>query len=69
MADSRDTNQLIRDHGLVLGALRQAAMAARREYVLRGLPMPVWRDGALVWLVAHELELRDDDVNAFYNLI
>jgi hypothetical protein len=59
MAESRDIETLVRDHGVVLAALRRAAVAARREYVLHGLSMPVWREGALVWVAPQELELGD----------
>jgi hypothetical protein len=56
MAESPDVNQLIKDEDRVDGALRQAAAAARRQYVAAELEMPVWRDGRLAWLTVQALE-------------
>ena len=40
-------------------AVEKATRAAHREYVRFGHPMPVWRDGHLVWLSAADLTHLD----------
>jgi hypothetical protein len=64
MADSSTIRQVIADGGVVAGALRQAAAAARREYVRAGLSMPVWRGGGLVWVEPTELKQFETDGQA-----
>ncbi len=61
MTKGTDISQRIRDRKLVQAALARAARAARRLYVREGLSMPVWRDGALVWLTPEQLEACDRD--------
>ena len=56
MSDSDTIRQLIADGRAIDEALRQAAMAARFEYVRAGLSMPVWRGGRLVWVEPNELK-------------
>jgi len=52
---------MIADGSAVDEALRQAAMAARLEYVRAGLSMPVWRGGCLVWVEPTELKQYEAD--------
>lgn len=61
MADSGTIQHVIANGRAVDEALRQAAMAARLEYVRAGLSMPVWRGGRLVWVEPNELEQYDAD--------
>ena len=56
MTDSDPLRQLIADGRAIDEALRQAAMAARLEYVRAGLSMPVWQTGRLVWVEPNGLK-------------
>jgi hypothetical protein len=40
-------------------AVAQASIAARKEYVRFGHPMPVWQDGRLLWVSPQELAQLD----------
>jgi hypothetical protein len=61
MAESGTVRHVIADSSAVDEALRQAAMAARREYVRAGLSMPVWRSGRLEWIEPTELKQYQAD--------
>jgi hypothetical protein len=63
----RDIGELIADRGLVSRALAQAARAALLRHRQAGLPVAVWRDGAVAWVPAEEIDptLGDETGSAF----
>jgi hypothetical protein len=60
MAEVRDLKRMFVQDEAIDRAVRQAARAARAEYIRFGHAMPVWRDGRLVWVSAAELAQLDD---------
>jgi hypothetical protein len=60
MGEVRDLTRVVVEDEAVDRAVRQAARAARAEYIRFGHAMPVWRDGRLAWVSAAELAQLDD---------
>jgi len=53
----RDISEILSsDPTIVVQAVSEAVQDAIRRHKQMGLPMAVWRDGAVVWIPAEELE-------------
>jgi hypothetical protein len=59
MVEVRGVAELVSDDCLVEEAMRQAALAARREYARAGLSLPAWCEGQLVWIEPQDLEIEE----------
>ena len=44
-------------------ALRCAALAARQQYAMAGLSMPVWRDDRVVLIPPDQLDVNDTETD------
>ena len=55
-----DIGEIFRDGTAIDEALKRAALEAKRQHQLLGLPVVVWRDGEVVWVPADELDERPE---------
>ena len=58
---TRDISELLSDPGVVLQAAREAAADAIQRHKQMGLPLAVWKDGAVAWVAPEELENPQED--------
>ncbi len=57
MSLERDISEILAsDPNVVVDALREAVQDAIQRHKQMGLPMAVWRDGAVVWVAPEEME-------------
>ena len=56
----RSIEEIFSDGRPVDSALAEAAREALLLHKRLGLPIAVWRDGAVVWVTAEEIEVPDD---------
>jgi len=56
--------ELIRDGTLIDAALRQAARQALALHKRAKVPVPMWRDGKIVWIKPKDIRLPDDDASS-----
>ena len=55
---ARDISEILADPNVAVNALNEAAQDAVQLHKQMGLPMAIWKDGAVVWVAAEELEER-----------
>ena len=60
---ARDISELLSDPNVLLEAMREAADDAIQQHKRWGLPLAVWRDGAVAWVSPEELEKQGEDGN------
>jgi len=58
---TRDIGKIMRERTLVDQALRRGAYEAYLKHKKAGLPMVIWRDGAICWVMPEELESQFRD--------
>ena len=62
---SRDISKILSDSNVVLQAASEAARDAIQRHKQMGLPLAVWRNGAVAWVAPEELKResgREDGV-------
>ncbi len=57
----RDISEILSDPNIVVQALNEAIQDAVQRHKQMGLPMAIWRDGAVVWVAPEELERPKKD--------
>ncbi len=57
----KDLLAILQDDALIDGALQEAARQAIEEHRREGLPLAIWRDGAVAWVSAEELDTELSD--------
>ena len=64
MSDSSESllrpSERIHDLPRMLKALRQAVREALQRHKLAGNPVPVWRDGHVVWIQPEDITIPSD---------
>ena len=61
----RDISEILAsDPTLVVQAVTEAVQDAVQRHKQMGLPMAIWRDGAVAWVAAEELEQAKEDKQA-----
>jgi hypothetical protein len=53
---ARDISKILSDPNVVLQAASEAAQDAIQRHKQMGLPLAVWKDGAVAWVAPEELE-------------
>jgi hypothetical protein len=51
----------LRDDRLIEAALRRAVREALLDHKRAGNPVPVWRDGRVVWIAPEDIEVDTSD--------
>ncbi len=59
---ARNIGKIMREGTLVDQALRRAAYEAMLKHKKAGLPMVIWKDGAICWVMPDELESQFQDL-------
>lgn len=57
--DDRPPAELVADVSRILRAMREGVREALLRHKLLGQPIVVWRDGAVTWIPAEEIEIED----------
>ena len=60
MSRGVDISRVFDEGSAIDEALARAAASVRREARLLQQPLPIWRDGRVVWLSADEIPAEDD---------
>lgn len=59
--DARSPAERVADLPRIQRALRAAVRDALIRHKQAGLPIVIWRDGAIVWVPAEEIVIQDDE--------
>ena len=58
---ARDISEILLDPTVVVQAAREAAQEAVQRHKQMGLPLAVWKDGAVVWVAPEDLEQAKEE--------
>lgn len=64
VARPKTIGEIMRDGTLIDNAMQQAAREALTRYKRAGVPVPMWREGKIVWIKPKDIRLPDDGASS-----
>ncbi|MCY3766062.1 MAG: hypothetical protein OXH06_11635 [Gemmatimonadetes bacterium] len=59
-SSSKDVSRIFEEGTLIDDALREAVRKALLQHKRKGNPIATWRNGKVVWIPAHQIEVEMD---------